>query len=352
MRLRAPCTVAEERRAQWLRQLGEMKDASCPDTIVGVIGNTGVGKSSLLNALLGEASILPTSGSRGCTAAVVQLMYNSMLVSACDAADGGTTAASELHLPPRCRCPDVPVYLGMVEFISKQEWEAELEILIDECCNAEGNLYSVAPSESLGSAENLLAAWQKVETVYGQGTLTSRCRDGISKHRMLDILHGNARVNRLLSQTVRVDAGSVRAGGDDARSLVLGGEAVATSKALRARKAEWARQFRSSINEYVYRRGDGRQPQDWPLIRKVVLQGPWPVLSSGAQLVDLPGVRDANAARAKVAENFLQHCNNVWVVAPIKRAVDDGTAKELMGDNFKRRILMDGNYGNIAFICT
>jgi hypothetical protein len=134
-----------------------------------------------------------------------------MLFSACDAAAGGTTAASELHLPPRCRCPDVPVYLGMVEFISKQEWEAELEILIDECCNAEGNLYSVAPSESLGSAENLLAAWQKVETVYGQGTLTSRCRDGISKHRMLDILHGNARVNRLLSQTVRVDAGSVRA---------------------------------------------------------------------------------------------------------------------------------------------
>jgi chromosome segregation ATPase len=40
------------------------------------------------------------------------------------------------------------------------------------------------------------------------------------------------------------------------------------------------------------------------------------------------------------------------VVAPIKRAVDDGTAKELMGEQFKRRLLMDGQYGNIAFICT
>ena len=34
--------------------------------------------------------------------------------------------------------------------------------------------------------------------------------------------------------------------------------------------------------------------------------------------------------------------NNIWIVAPIKRAVDDGTAKELMGDAFKRRLLMDG----------
>lgn len=52
--------------------------------------------------------------------------------------------------------------------------------------------------------------------------------------------------------------------------------------------------------------------RSWPLIRKVVLRGPWPVLASGAQLVDLPGVRDANAARAKVAENYLKN----WHTAP------------------------------------
>jgi hypothetical protein len=68
--------------------------------------------------------------------------------------------------------------------------------------------------------------------------------------------------------------------------------------------------------------------------------------------VDLPGVRDANAARAKVSEQYLQNCSQLWIVAPIKRAVDDGTAKELMGENFKRRLLMDGQYSNISFICT
>jgi hypothetical protein len=63
-------------------------------------------------------------------------------------------------------------------------------------------------------------------------------------------------------------------------------------------------------------------------------------------------VRDANAARAKVAEQYLQNCSQIWVVAPIKRAVDDGTAKELLGEQFKRRLLMDGSYGNVSFICT
>ena len=76
------------------------------------------------------------------------------------------------------------------------------------------------------------------------------------------------------------------------------------------------------------------------------------MLSTGACLVDLPGVRDANAARAKVAERYLQNCNQIAIVAPIKRAVDDGTAKELLGEQFKRRLLMDGQYGNVFFICT
>jgi hypothetical protein len=114
----------------------------------------------------------------------------------------------------------------------------------------------------------------------------------------------------------------------------------------------WAKEFRSGINEYVYRSGNGHGPQMWPLIRKVVMRGPWPVLSSGAHLVDLPGVRDSNAARANVAATFLKNCSCVWIVAPIKRAVDDRTAKELMGDTFKRRLLMDGQYGNVAFVCT
>ena len=65
-----------------------------------------------------------------------------------------------------------------------------------------------------------------------------------------------------------------------------------------------------------------------PLIKRVVLHGPWKVLSSGACLVDLPGVKDSNVARAKVASTYLRNCSCIWIVAPIKRAVDDGTVSQ------------------------
>ena len=42
----------------------------------------------------------------------------------------------------------------------------------------------------------------------------------------------------------------------------------------------------------------------------------------------------------------------MWVVSSIHRAIDDKTAKDLLGENFRRQLLMDGQYGSIAFVCT
>ena len=63
-----PLFCSEQRRKEWSEEIQSMiKNDSAPQTIIGVLGGTGVGKSSLLNALLDEAAVLPTSGSRGCT---------------------------------------------------------------------------------------------------------------------------------------------------------------------------------------------------------------------------------------------------------------------------------------------
>ena len=60
-----PDAARDSTRNAWLKTSTNLLQRSLPRTVIGVLGNTGVGKSSLLNALLNEASILPTSGSRG-----------------------------------------------------------------------------------------------------------------------------------------------------------------------------------------------------------------------------------------------------------------------------------------------
>ena len=328
-----PLFCSEDRRKDWTAEISESLSKSAPNVVIGVLGNTGVGKSSLLNAILEEASVLPTSGSRGCTAAVVELRFNKDLKEATE---------------------EVPVYKGEVEFITLDEWAAELKILIDECSTVEEKtIYARKPEEE--RQPDAAAAWAKINEVYGRGTMeryTTHSAQAVYNRLMNDL-----RVKNLLTpqegsikphNSIIVQEGKVEP--EKAALLLQGFSKIGTR--LRRAKKKWAQAFRSKINDYVYRKGNGDLAQTWPLIRKVVLEGPWVALNTGACLVDLPGVRDANAARAKVSEQYLQNCHRIWVVAPIKRAVDDGTAKELLGESFKRRLLMDGQYGNVSFICT
>ena len=69
-------------------------------------------------------------------------------------------------------------------------------------------------------------------------------------------------------------------------------------------------------------------------------------LAGGAVICDLPGVHDANAARAAVAEGYMKQCTGLWIVAPIIRAVDDKAAKNLLGESFKRQLKMDGGFSS------
>ena len=241
-----------------------------------------------------------------------------------------------------------PCLRRFAQFITAEEWHQELRVLVDEVCTVDTEtVYTRMPEKERN--EMAWTAWNKIEQVYGAGKLNLFL--GAAKSRLLEVLVNDRRVASLLTprngaefNTVDVSEGEVECGSPLATRLSAG---LATSE-----RRGWARAFRERINSYVYRKGDGQEPQSWPLIRKVLITGPWPVLSSGACLVDLPGVRDANAARANVAASYLQNCSCIWIVAPIKRAVDDGTAKELLGEQFKRRLLMDGQYGNVSFICT
>ena len=48
----------------------------------------------------------------------------------------------------------------------------------------------------------------------------------------------------------------------------------------------------------------------------------------------------------------MKACTGLWIVAPITRAVDDKTAKNLLGDSFKRQLKFDGIQSAVSFICS
>ena len=54
----------------------------------------------------------------------------------------------------------------------------------------------------------------------------------------------------------------------------------------------------------------------------------------------------------QVVKEYLREADSIWIVASINRAVNDKTAKNMLGESFRRELLMDGQYNNICFVAT
>lgn len=328
------CLCPEVKRNEWNEDIVELISIPSPEVIIGVLGGTGADKSSLINAILNEDSILPMSNHQACTAAVVELRFNRELLQPQDSVKN-----------------DLPLYKGVVEFISQEEWNKELDLLLRLCCDDTEKVSKLTLRRKPHDEESK-AAWSKIDTVYGAGTVQKH--DGCDRAEVFKSLSKDHRVNKLLCTTEsdesnfhRLEISSGVISKVDAMNLL-----TTSNRKLAKLKRQCANSFRKQIEEYVYRGGDRKEAQSWPLVRKVVLHGPWHVLSKGACLVDLPGKGDDNAARAKIADAYLQNCSKIWIVAPIKRVVNDKMAKDLLGDSFKKQLLLDGNYSNVSFVCT
>lgn len=53
-----------------------------------------------------------------------------------------------------------------------------------------------------------------------------------------------------------------------------------------------------------------------------------------------------------MVKEYLREADGIWIVASINRAVNDKTAKNMLGESFRRELLMDGQYNQVCFIAT
>jgi GTPase SAR1 family protein len=284
---------------QWLQSIDNVrKQAVRTRTVIGVVGNTGAGKSSVINALLDEERLLPTNCMRACTAVITELSYNY----------------------------DSAAYSAEIEFIAAKDWRVELETLFKDLLDGSGNISKDCNNEDSEAG----IAYAKIKAVYPKLT-----REDISKSSVEELMK-HANVSALLGSSKAIK---------ETDSLIF-------YRKLQSFVDSKEKTTKSEKDKSDRERRRPREMEYWPLIKVVRLYVRSPALSTGAVIVDLPGVHDSNQARAAVAQNYMKQCTGLWICAPINRAVDDKAAKSLLGETFKRQLKMDGGYSTVTFICS
>lgn len=259
--------------------------------LVGVLGYTGSGKSSLINALIDEEMVVPANAMRASTSVVTEISWN-------DSDD-----------PEK-------VFRAEIEFISETEWKEEMEILLDDLKNA-----TKGEDVSVRSGSEASTAFAKISAVWPGVTLAKL--KGMTSDELFQQVDG---VSNILDCHLDIFD----------------------------RKAKSFSQQINTYIDSNNKQNSSKEISYWPLVRCVRIYTKAEILRHGLVLVDLPGLGDSNTGRTQVAENYAKNLTYIWIVADIVRAIDDQIAKDLMGKSFRRQLLMDGKYDDryVTFVMT
>ncbi|KAK3287363.1 hypothetical protein CYMTET_5122 [Cymbomonas tetramitiformis] len=134
-------------------------------TYIGVLGATGSGKSSLINCILGEAKILPTSGGGACTFSAVELSYH-----------------------------EADDYIATITFATETEWRSELEELVA----------TLSDEVDVSHTTPITSPTLKLEAAIGGNLVTDVLRKKGSALTVNDLLNLRSGATDFLGKTVQL----------------------------------------------------------------------------------------------------------------------------------------------------
>ncbi|KAM7215631.1 hypothetical protein V8F06_009018 [Rhypophila decipiens] len=283
------------------KKAGKLAEFRCPPTrTVGFVGDSGVGKSSLLNSLLDCKGLARTSNSgTACTCVVTEYHYHEH--------DNFT-----IH----------------VDLFTKDELQIQLTEMVQAY-----RRHHLGPETADRDEQQDIADRAKVANDTCQAMFRSRktFADG-------QFVLGNQPEEAIVSTMIKW--------ADQTLENDLSGTTTVGSKAECSRLLV---DFTSERPDSQLRRSN--RPQQtaqslWPFIKKIRVYLSAHILSKGLILVDLPGLRDLNSARQNITERYILKCDEIFAVCCIGRAVTDVGVKAVFD------LARQARLSNVGIVCT
>ncbi|KAJ2991071.1 hypothetical protein NUW58_g2658 [Xylaria curta] len=246
------------------RQAKDLADFKCHSTrIVGFVGDSGTGKSSLLNSLLDFRDLARSSNGGGaCTCVVTEFHFHE---------DEDFTIT--------------------VERFSRDELIPELEKLLRDYRHFHLNGDLIDPHALVDSEKRARVANDTFQAMFPDIFVSSDTLTNVTEPEAISILR---------SWVYGFDQSTIREGH-------FGLDLQECSTLLM--------ELTSDVSS--------RRASIWPWIKKIKVYLNSHVLSKGLILVDLPGLRDLNSARRDITERYLLKCDDIFVVAVEGRVTTD-----------------------------
>ena len=270
--------------AAWLQQVEAIELASTRtlNCSVALLGESGAGKSSLLNALIG-VDLLPHDSGSAVTAAVTEIEYQGQ----------GFGIVAEVE--------DLATFKLRFERICQNLRDAAAEAATDSV-------------ETVASFDNSDVSIAKAVTGLDPLDLLKESTTGSEWTLVLP------EVQHALENGPNISAQFADSEIDDLK--------------------ETCRDLLSSRGSL------------WPIVRRVVVGGPFVLLQSGIRLVDVPGLNDPDAERNRIALESLQKAQLVWLVLNSKRAMTNTIMQYLTSSKLLTKLEMSGRLGSLVVVAT